>query len=133
MTRADFAISIEREDDPRLQLALLATIAARIGSRIAVLYVVMAGAAGSDPEIAALYQRQQQARYEDEHRLARSLVQKGALRAGLTETRATDVLWTLANPHTYHTLVDERGWGTDEYVRWLAHLLACTLLRDPSA
>jgi hypothetical protein len=43
---------MERETDPRRQLALLASIATRIGNRVAALLEVMA-AAGSD-EIAAM-------------------------------------------------------------------------------
>jgi AcrR family transcriptional regulator len=123
--------AMEREADPSRQLALLAAIATRIGNRIAALYEVMAAAAGSDPEIAAMYRRQQQARYQDQRRLARSLARAGALRVGLSETRATDIMWTLANPRTLHALVSERQWAADEYQRWLGHTLACALLADP--
>ena len=124
--------AIERETDPRQQLALLATLATRIGSRIAALYEVMAAAADSDPEIAEIYRRQQQARYNDQRHLAQSLSCKGALRAGLSEAHATDIIWTLANPRTHRTLVSERRWATDEYERWLGHVLACALLTKPS-
>jgi AcrR family transcriptional regulator len=124
--------AMERETDPRQQLALLASIATRIGNRIAALYEVMAAAAGSDPEIAEMYQRQQQARYKDQHRLAQSLSRKGALRAGLSEAHATDIIWALANPHTHSALVGERRWTTDEYERWLGRLLTCALLTEPA-
>lgn len=124
--------AIERENDPRQQLARLASLATRIGSRIAALYEVMAAAAASDSEIAEMYQRQQQARYNDQRNLAQSLSRKSALRAGLSEAHATDIIWILANPRTYHTLVSERRWATDEYERWLAHVLACALLAEPS-
>jgi AcrR family transcriptional regulator len=91
--------TIEREPDPRRQLlALLAAFATQIGTRISGLYQVLAGAAGSDPEIADLYRKQQEARYKDQRRIARSLARKGALREGLTETTATDIMWTVANP-----------------------------------
>jgi AcrR family transcriptional regulator len=122
--------AIERETDPRRQLALLAAIATQIGSRIAALYEVMAAAAGSDPEIAEMYRRQQQARYEDQRRLARSMSRAGALRAGLSPAHATDIMWTLASPRTYRTLISERRWATDEYERWLADVLACALLTE---
>lgn len=121
--------AMEREPNPRHRLALLAAIATRIGQRIAALSEVMAAAADSDPEIAAIYQRRQQARYADQRRVAASLVHGGALLEGLAEARATDILWTLANPHTYHVLVGQRGWAPDEYEHWLAHMLACGLLR----
>ncbi len=92
----------------------------------------MAAAAGSDPEIAAMYQQRQQARYNDQRRIAQSLSRKGALRAGLSESHATDIIWALANTRTHRTLVSERQWATDDYGRWLAHVLACALLTAPA-
>jgi TetR/AcrR family transcriptional regulator of autoinduction and epiphytic fitness len=124
---------MEREADPRRQVALLAGIATRIGGRIAALTEVMAAAAGSDPDIAAMYTQRQQARHADQRLLADSLSGKGALRAGLSPDRAADILWTLANPRTYHALVGERHWTPDDYRRWLAGLLACALLAGPPA
>lgn len=122
----------EREVDPRRQLALLASIATRVGNRIAALYGVMAGAAGSDPEIAEMYRRQQQARYKDQRHVARSLSRKGALRAGLSEARATDIMWAIANPNTHRSLIGERGWATEEYERWLAQVLISALIEEPA-
>jgi TetR/AcrR family transcriptional regulator, regulator of autoinduction and epiphytic fitness len=121
-------LAMEREADPRRQVAMLAAIATRIGARIAALTEVMAAAAGSDPDIAAMYRGRQQARHADQRLLARSLAGKGALRAGLSQERATDVLWALANPGSYHALVGERRWTAEEYEHWLADLLACALL-----
>jgi AcrR family transcriptional regulator len=124
--------AMEAEADPHRQVALLAGIATRIGARMAPLYDVMAEAAGSDPEIAEVYRQQQEARYKDQRRLARSLGRKGALRDELSEARATDIVWALANPRTHRALVGERRWPTQEYEGWLGELLACALLRDPS-
>jgi TetR/AcrR family transcriptional regulator, regulator of autoinduction and epiphytic fitness len=124
--------AMEVEPDPRRQVALLANIATRIGARMAPLYDVMAEAAGSDSEIAEVYRQQQEARYKDQRRLARSLGRKGVLRADLSETRATDIMWALANPRTHRALVGERRWPTEEYEVWLGELLACALLGDPA-
>ncbi len=121
---------MEQETDPRRQLALLASIATRIGNRMAALYGVLAAAAGSDPEIAEVYRRQQQVRYRDQRRVARSLSRKGALRAGLSEARAADIMWAVANPNTHRALIREREWPSEEYERWLAHVLACSLLHE---
>lgn len=123
--------ALEAETDPRQQLVLLAATATRIGSRTADLYAVMAAAAASDSEIAGTYQRQQEARYADQRRMALSLAGKDALRPGLTDAQATDIMWTLANPHTYRTLVIERGWSPGDYEDWLARVLACSLLGQP--
>lgn len=125
--RADWR-AMEAEADPRRQLGLLAAIATTIAGRIAALYQVMAGAAASDPELAELYDRQQRSRYDDQRRVARALAGKDALRPGLSERHAADILWVLANPHTYRALVGERGWTTADYQRWLADLLAGVLL-----
>jgi hypothetical protein len=62
------------------------------------LYNVLAGAAGSDPEIADMHQRQQRSRHNDQRRVARSLARKGALRPGLSEARATDIMWASPTP-----------------------------------
>jgi AcrR family transcriptional regulator len=121
---------MEHESDARRQLRLLSAIAGRIGNRVGALYDVLAGAAGSDPEIAALYRRQQDYRYRDQQRVAHVLANKQALRAGLSETHATDIMWAIANPAMYSALVSERNWGAEEYERWLAHLLTCALLSD---
>jgi TetR/AcrR family transcriptional regulator, regulator of autoinduction and epiphytic fitness len=123
--------AMEGETDPRKQVALLAAIATRIGTRIAALTEVMAAAAGSDPGIAAMYRQRQQARYEDQRALTQSLSRKGALRPGLSQAHATDIIWTLANPRNHHALVSERHWTTDEYQHWLAHQLAFALLAEP--
>ena len=120
--------AIEREPDPGRQLALLAALATQIGNRIGGLYQVLAGAAGSDPGIAELYREQQQARYEDQRRLARSLARGGALKEGLPEATAADIMWTIANPNTHYALISERGWTPGQYEQWLAHMLTCALL-----
>jgi AcrR family transcriptional regulator len=119
---------VEREPDPRRQLTLLAGIATRIGSRMGALYGVLEGAAGSDPEIAELYRHQQGVRYRDQRRLVRRLARQRALRPGLSVTRATDIMWAIANPTMHHQLVGTRGWAALEYERWLAHMLVCGLL-----
>jgi AcrR family transcriptional regulator len=122
--------AIEREPDPYQQIALLAAFATQIGNRIAALYQVLAGAAGSDPEIAELYRNQQQARYKDQQRLGRSLARKAALKEDLTVASATDIMWAIANPNTHHALIGQRGWTPDQYQQWLTFVLTCTLLKD---
>ncbi len=122
--------ALERESDPRRQLALFASIATRIARRSAAINEVMAAAAGADPEIAALYERQRQDRYRDERRLACSLARKRALRDGLTEPQAADTIWAIATTRTYRALVHERRWTADQYERWLAQLLASALLTE---
>ena len=124
--------AMERETDPLRQIALFAAIATRIGSRSAAINEVLAAAAGADAEIAAVYEQQRQYRYRDERRIARSLARKGALRAGLSETQAADIIWAIATTRTYRALVGERRWTADQYEHWLADLLARALLVERS-
>jgi AcrR family transcriptional regulator len=125
--------AMEQERDPRRQLTKLATIAARIGAAMGPLYEVMSGAAASDAEIADIFRRQQQARYDDQLPVARSLARRRALRDGLTARDATDIMWTIASPRTHHSLVAERGWSAEKYERWLAEtLIAALLAPEPS-
>ena len=125
--------AMEREPNPHQQLALFAQIATRIGNRSAAINEIMAQAAGADPEIATIYQQQRQSRYKDERRIARSLARKGALREGLSETQAADIIWAIATTRTYRALVIERRWTTDQYERWLNDLLAHALLAPPTS
>ncbi|MBV8691729.1 MAG: TetR family transcriptional regulator [Actinobacteria bacterium] len=120
--------AMERERHPRQQLRMLATIAAGIGAAMGPLYEVMSGAATSDPEIAEVFRQQQEARYEDQQRVAKALARHGALRDGITAKDATDVMWTIANPRTHHSLVVERGWAGEKYERWLGETLIAALL-----
>jgi hypothetical protein len=80
-----------------------------------------------------MYQQRQQARHRDQGRVAESLARRNALRSGLSKARAADIIWALANPHTFHALAGERGWAIDEYEHWLAQLLASALLNEASA
>ena len=106
--------AMEAEADPGRQLELLAAIATRIGERMGALYNVLAGAAGSDPEIADMHRLQQQRRHDDQRRVTRSLARKGALRPGLSEATATDIVWAVANPAMHHSLVAERRWASGD-------------------
>jgi len=124
--------AMERETDAERQIARFAAIATRIGARSAAINEVIAGAAGADPEIASIHQQQRQQRYRDERRIARSLARTGALREGLSETQAADIIWAIAHTGTYRALVTERRWTTEKYERWLKRLLTLELLAEPA-
>lgn len=127
--RADWQ-AMELEPDPIAQLTQLAAIATNIGARMAPLYEVLSDAASSDPEIAETFRRQQQGRWDDQQWVAKSLSRRRALRKGIDAGDATDILWTVASPRTYHSLVTQRGWNTQKYEQWLAATLSAILLPD---
>jgi AcrR family transcriptional regulator len=117
------------ESDPVLQLELLATIVRRAHERAAGAFEIVRGAAASDPEIAALYHEGSQRRYQDNQTVAHALAAKGALRPGVTERMAADVLWTMSASEWYRMLVVERRWSAEQYEAWYASSLSSFLLR----
>jgi TetR/AcrR family transcriptional regulator of autoinduction and epiphytic fitness len=118
--------------DPRERIEAFARLHRRIGDREAAVFAQLEAAAGSDPEATRMLAEHDRARYATQRRLARSLHRQGHLAPGLSERRATDVIWTLASERTYLALVRDRGWKPEEYESWLAEQLAVALLPDGS-
>ena len=54
-----------------------------------------------------------------------------ALRAGITERDAADVIHALMSPEVYRLFSTDRRWSPDRYQIWLADTLAQQLL-DPA-
>jgi AcrR family transcriptional regulator len=119
---------IEAEPDPRTKLRELARLHRDICVREAPAFAIMADAAGSDPEIRTLMHDMADQRYQDHHRLAKTLHQTGHLRPDLSSRRAADIIWALANEQTYLALVRDRRWSTHDYEGWLADQLIAALL-----
>ena len=117
------------DPDPKVQLAGFVTIAADVNSRVAPVYRILVSAAGSDPDAAALLDELTHQRQEGQRLLARSLVRAGALRPGLRERDAGDVIHALMSPEMYRLLVVDRRWKLDRYERWLTDLVADQLLQ----
>jgi hypothetical protein len=88
----------------------------------------MADAAGSDPEIRTLMHDMANQRYQDHHRLAKTLHQSGHIRRDLSSRRAADIIWALANERSYLALVHDRRWSTEDYEIWFANQLIAALL-----
>jgi TetR/AcrR family transcriptional regulator of autoinduction and epiphytic fitness len=119
---------IERQQDPREQLALFARLHRQICDREAAVFAQLEAAAGADPEATQLLAEHDLRRYETQRRLARSLHRRKQLKPGLAVREAADVIWTLASERSYLALVRDRGWKADDYERWVAEQLAAGLL-----
>lgn len=59
---------------------------------------------------------------------ARRLAGMGALREGMDESRAADVLWLYLCNAAYFVRTDDLGWSLDESETWLNDALPCALL-----
>ena len=118
---------------PVEQVAGFVDVAAQVNARIAPLYRILVSAAGADPDGDALLDQLTRQRQEGQRVIARSLARAGALRPGLRERDAADVIHALLSPELYGLLVVDRGWTTQRYQRWLAELLIDQLLPpDPA-
>lgn len=116
------------ETDPQQLIAGFVDIAAAINGRSNSVYRVLAGAAETDPTAAGVLADIQRQRAAGQRRLTRSLVGLGALRAGLTERRATDAVFAVMSPEIYRLLVIERRWSVAQYRQWLSTTLCQQLL-----
>jgi AcrR family transcriptional regulator len=116
------------ERDPRKLLAGRAGVTTGNNQRATDVYVVLTGAAVSDPAAAALLDDIRQQRDRGQARIARALARAHALKSGLRERDAADLIHALMSPEVYRLLVTERGWTAQRYEQWLATTLAQQLL-----
>ena len=116
------------ESDPRKQLAGFARINVAINTRSADVYRILVSAAGSDAEAAALLAEYTRRRDAGQGQIAGLLAREEALRPGLTERDAADIIHALMSPELYRMLVIERGWTPGRYEKWLRETLAAQLL-----
>ena len=120
--RPDVA-SLFSEPDPHKLLAGFAGITTAINQRTNDVYRVLVSAAGSDPAAAELLTEIRQQRDRGQGRIARSLARAHALKPGLRERDAADLIHTLMSPEVYRLLVGDRGWTPERYQLWLATTL----------
>jgi len=85
-------------------------------------------AAITEPALAGLWDR-----IETEFRavlagVAERLDTLGSLAPGVDVTTATDLLWTLNHPDTWHLLAHRCGWTPHRYEQWIGDTLSAQLL-----
>jgi hypothetical protein len=78
---------MERQQDPREQLALFAHLHRQICDREAAVFAQLEAAAGADPEARQLLAEHDQRRYDTQRRLARSLHRRKQLKTGTSGPR----------------------------------------------
>ena len=115
--------SLFDEGDAHELLAGFAGVTTAINQRTNDVYRVLVSAAGSDPAAAELLTEIQQQRARGQGQIARSLARARALKPGLRERDAADVIHALMSPEVYRLLVGDRGWSPKRYQQWLATTL----------
>jgi TetR/AcrR family transcriptional regulator of autoinduction and epiphytic fitness len=122
------SLAVRAEPDPHRFLAGYAGIASDVGRRLSPIYVAIRGAAAADPEAALVWQEIGAERRRGGSNVVAMTRSRTALRGGVDPERAADVVWALADPGLYHSLVRERGWSHEEFTAWLASALQRELL-----
>ena len=114
----------------REAIAVWLRVSREIFGRVAPVLRVIRDAAGSDPEMAAQWEANQQQRHTAHRALAETLEAKGALRPGLTVDEAADILFALVSLELYVLLTVERGWAPERWESWAACTVSDAVLAD---
>jgi len=85
----------------------------------------------SDAEAAAAWDDRMQAVRHGCAAAVRALAADGALRPGLAEEEATDLLWALLSVETWERLVRDCGWSQADYERGITELAEAALVAAP--
>jgi AcrR family transcriptional regulator len=123
LERPDVA-ALFTEPDPHKLLAGFAALTMAINQRTNDSYRVLVSAAGSDPAAAELLTEIRQQRDRGQGQFVRSLARARALKPGLRERDAADLVHALMSPEVYRLLVGDRRWTPERYRQWLATTLA---------
>jgi AcrR family transcriptional regulator len=121
-------IQIQRETDPRRIIELWLVGGRGIVERVAPLMRVVRGATGTDPELAAQWETNQQQTRTAYGALVGLLADRAALKPGLDAEQARDIAFVIGNVETYLQLSDVCGWTLDQWQRRVAALLGAALL-----
>jgi AcrR family transcriptional regulator len=114
--------------DPVAVVRGAAGITTAINQRTNDVYGVLVGAAGSDPEAAALLADIREQRDQGQRQIVRTLQRMHALRDDVKTRDADDRVHALMSPEVYRLLVVDRGWAAERYREWLASTIAQQLL-----
>jgi AcrR family transcriptional regulator len=120
--------AVRREPNQKRQIALFAEDVSAISERARPVDDIIRGAAAVDAEIAAYRARMQETRFENMRRFVSWVAANGPLRAGVSESDAAAIVWSLTSPEMHRLLRVVRGWTPERYREWLAQTLTRTLL-----
>ena len=101
-----------------------------IHERAGDLFVVLEVAAAIDADLVELAQTTESRRRTGAQGVIESISSVGALRRGLTEDKAVDVLWLLNGAAVFRQLVRRAEWSLDEYQSWLHTAMVDQLLTE---
>jgi AcrR family transcriptional regulator len=122
----------ESEPDPRRIIAQLVEFWRSALPRTAPVFRIIREAAAGDPEIAALERGRTAQRLRNYEQAAQLLVERDALRAGMTIQSAAAAIFAIGHPETYRALVLDGDWDDDAWSNWTQATLEAALLPTAS-
>jgi AcrR family transcriptional regulator len=121
------ALAIAAEPDPRRRAELDAALSRSITERVAPILRVVAEAAASDPELAAVIDAVKAARREEMITGAKTIAGPDGLRVDEEEAAAT--LYVLLSPQVADMLMRDYGWSPERFEAWLARMILETVIQ----
>jgi AcrR family transcriptional regulator len=118
----------ESEPDPRRMIAQLVEFWRGALPRTAPVFRIIREAAAADAEIAVLERGRAAQRLGNYRHVAQLLVDRDALRPGMTIDAAAAAIFAIGHPETYRTLVLDGEWDEDVWADWLQTTLEAALL-----
>ena len=118
------------ETDPRRRLVLVVRGVTAIAARASPLMEVLRDAAAVEPEMRSVMVERHRRRYESQEVMVKALATGRPLRAGMTPSRAADIVFALVGHDLYRLLVLERGWTLAAWQRWVVDNLERELFDD---
>jgi AcrR family transcriptional regulator len=114
--------------DPVTVLKGWGTFTAELAPSGAPIVLLIGAAAAADADMAALLAEVEEQRRRRMRHNARRLKQRGWLRAGMSVSRATDIMWTYSSAELYDLLVLRSGWPAHRYGQFVGDALIAALL-----
>lgn len=128
---AQFAALVDdsmQEKSPKKRLYITAKLARQIYDAERGMIDILRSASVVAPEFKELEKEREQRRYERQKEYVKKMEEEKCLAKGLSLQKARDILWALTGRDIYRMFVEERGWSSDEYEKWLASQLIQSLL-----
>jgi AcrR family transcriptional regulator len=122
-----------RETDARTIIERWSAFVTEIAPLTAPILLLAKAASASDPELAQLLDRADEAKLARMEHNARGLLDRGLLRPGITLDEARDVLWAYSSPELYELLVVQRGWPIERFGAFVAAGMIGSLLPPTTA
>jgi hypothetical protein len=120
--------AVLHENDPVRVIDLFAQDISTILERVAPVLEITRYAAKTEPDIADMLKNILNHRMKNLGVVPRHLSALGALREGIDEIQATEIIWVITSPEVFILLLRDRGWSKETYIQWLSDILIRLLL-----